>query len=63
MRFGRPQIPEISLQRDLAELKSLNMAPAILLADYFIENNGSMEELTGKIDAVLKNLKEEDEQG
>ncbi len=44
MRF-RPQTPDQSKSRDYAEIENLNKGGPIIMADYTIVNEGSMEDL------------------
>lgn len=55
-RSTRPLMPKESYERDVAEIEHLNKAPAIAIADYVIENNGTLDELKEKTDALLQRL-------
>lgn len=43
-------------KRDISEIENLSKAPPIALADYYIENNGSITEYNKRIDEILKDI-------
>lgn len=43
-------------QRDMTEIEEIQKAGPIAMADYILENNGTLEELRKKIDALLQRL-------
>ena len=51
-RAERPMQPHEVDQRDWSEIENLEKGGPIAIADYFIINNGSLEQLHQKIDAV-----------
>lgn len=55
-RTIRPFSQEEVKARDVAEITKLNKAGPIAIADHMIENNGSVEELYGRIDQLLQRL-------
>lgn len=56
-RSVRPLEPEAAEKRDIAEIEELHKAGPIALADYVLENNGTVEELKEKTEALLQELK------
>jgi len=52
----RPLSIEEARQRDIDEIEKLSKGGPIAIADYFIENNGSLGELSKKVDALLQRL-------
>lgn len=52
----RPVSVEECYQRDIAEIEKLNKGGPIAIADYLIENNGNLEGLHRRIDALLAHL-------
>ena len=51
-RIERPMQPHEVDQRDWSEIENLEKGGPIAIADYFIINDGSLEQLRQKIDAV-----------
>ena len=51
-RIERPMQPHEVDQRDWSEIENLEKGGPIAIADYFIINNGSLEQLHQKIDAA-----------
>ena len=45
------------LKETLQEIERLNKSGPIAIADYLIENNGSLEDLHQKIDSLLSRIK------
>jgi dephospho-CoA kinase len=56
-RTVRPLTAEELISRDYSQIENLHQAGPIARADWTIVNEGRMEELFGKIDEVLKELK------
>lgn len=52
----RPVSIEEARKRDIDEIEKLNKGGPIAIADYFIENNGTIKELEQKIEALLQRL-------
>lgn len=52
----RPLSIREARQRDIDEIERLNKGGPIAIADYLLENNGTHEELKGKIDALLQQV-------
>jgi dephospho-CoA kinase len=48
----RPQSAEISSQRDYNEIESLNKGGPIAMADYYVLNDGSLEDFAKQLDTV-----------
>lgn len=55
-RDSRPLTNEEAYKRDVSEIEQLKKAGPIAIADYVIENNGTIDELREKIDALLQQL-------
>lgn len=55
-RSVRPLELEAAVQRDYAELSKLNKAAPIAMADWVIDNSGSMERLRRQVNAVIRNV-------
>lgn len=53
----RPLSPNEARERDYAEINNLNKGGPIAIADYLIENNGSISDLHKKLDELFKKLK------
>ena len=51
-RIERPMQPHEVDQRDWSEIENLEKGGPIAIADYFIINDGSLEQLHQKIDAA-----------
>ncbi len=43
-------------ERDRSEIEDLEKGGPIVAADYYILNNGSVEDLTGRVDEILKEI-------
>ncbi|MBI4097167.1 MAG: AAA family ATPase [Candidatus Levybacteria bacterium] len=56
-RLVRPLTHDEARLRDFAEIELLNKSGPIAIADYLIENNGSLEDLHQKIDSLLSRIK------
>lgn len=52
----RPLTREESLSRDVSEIENIEKGGPIAIADYYITNNGDVEELKNQFEAFLKNL-------
>jgi dephospho-CoA kinase len=52
----RPLTHDEAEKRDIAEIEHLNKGGPIAMADYIIENNGTMEELHEKLENLLTKL-------
>lgn len=52
----RPLSQGQTRQRDIDEIEKLSKGGPIAIADYFIENNGTLKELKEKTDALLKRI-------
>ncbi len=55
-RKVRPLTSEEARARDIAEIEKLHKGGPIAIADYIIENETDMVDLTGKIDTLLQRL-------
>ena len=55
-RDVRPFNNEEAKKRDITEIENIEKAGAIAYADYFIYNNGSMEEYYKRLDEIIKLL-------
>ena len=49
----RPLTPEQALSRDVAEIENMEKGGPIAMADVFLTNNGSMDALTEKVNALI----------
>ena len=49
----RPLTPELAQSRDIAEIENMEKGGPIAMADVFILNNGSSEELVEKIESLI----------
>lgn len=56
-RVTRPLTPHQVDERDLAEIKNIEKAGPIAIADYHIVNNGTIENLCHNLDEVIVSLK------
>lgn len=52
----RPQSPEVSAERDYNEIESLNKGGPIAAADFFVSNDGSVEQFTKQLDAIARDI-------
>ena len=56
LRAVRRLTPEQARQRDIAEIESLHKAGPIAIADYLIDNNGTIEQLHQQLDQLLSSF-------
>jgi len=56
VREVRRLTPEQARARDIAEIEKVHKAGPIALADYFIDNNGDLDQLHNQLDSLLPNL-------
>ncbi len=56
MRQVRPLNTQEIQMRDAAEIENLEKGGPIAAADYYVMNNGSMEELNAAVDGVLREI-------
>ena len=54
----RPLTPEQAKSRDKAEIENLEKGGPIAVADFFVMNNGSIEETNAMLDAIIDAAKE-----
>jgi len=59
IRIERPFNKEQIQNRDTTEIENLAKGGPIAIADYFVFNNGTMEESRHRIDEILKTMDEE----
>lgn len=52
----RPLTKKEAKNRDLAEIENIAKAPPIAYADYFIFNNGTLEEYEKRLDEIIKQI-------
>lgn len=52
----RPLTKKEAKNRDLAEIENIAKAPPIAYADYYIFNNGTLEEYEKRLDEILKQI-------
>ncbi|MBP5288730.1 MAG: dephospho-CoA kinase [Clostridia bacterium] len=55
-RDVRPLTPEQALSRDVAEIENMEKGGPIAMADCFLMNDGTMEELTAKVNALIDRM-------
>lgn len=55
-RETRPLSKKQARERDLAEIENIAKAPPIAYADYFIFNNGTLEEYKSRLEEILKEI-------
>lgn len=55
-REFRPLTKSEAKNRDLAEIENIAKAPPIAYADYFVLNNGSLEEYQERLEEILKQI-------
>lgn len=55
-REFRPLTKSEARNRDLAEIENIAKAPPIAYADYFVLNNGSLEEYKERLEEILKQI-------
>lgn len=55
-REVRPLSKKEATNRDLAEIENIAKAPPIAYADYYIFNNGTLEEYEERLDEILKKI-------
>lgn len=56
-REVRPLTKKQAKERDLAEIENIRKAPPIAYADYYILNNGTIEEYKERLNNILKDVK------
>ena len=54
IREVRPLTNEEASARDIAEVENIAKAPPIAMADYYILNNGSIEEYKNRLEEILE---------
>ena len=54
----RPLTSEEAKKRDLAEIENIAKAPPIAYADYYVLNNGTIEEYKLRLEEILKEIEE-----
>ena len=59
-RLVRPFSETEAIKRDITEIENIAKAGPIAYADYFIDNNGTIEELYEQTDRVLKVIENEE---
>ena len=52
----RPLTKKEAINRDIAEIENVAKAPPIAYADYYILNNGTMEEYETRLSEILKKI-------
>jgi len=55
-REVRPLTKEEADARDLAEINNIKKAPPIAYADYYVLNNGTLEEYKERLESILKEI-------
>ena len=55
-REVRPLTREEAKNRDLAEIENIRKAPPIAYADYYVLNNGTIEEYKTRLEEILKEI-------
>lgn len=55
-RDVRPLTKEEAMARDIAEIDNLHKAPPIAYADYFVINNGTIDDYKKRLDEILKEI-------
>lgn len=55
-REDRPQSPAISAERDYNEIESINKGGPIAIADYFVNNDGSQDDLVRRLDTIANDI-------
>lgn len=55
-REVRPLTEKEAKERDLAEIENIAKAPPIAYADYFILNNGTLEEYEKRLEEIIKQI-------
>lgn len=56
VRFERPFDNKQAMERDLSEIESLYKGGPIAYADYYIFNNGTLEEYKTRLEEILKQI-------
>jgi dephospho-CoA kinase len=56
-RPERPFTASEANERDWSEIENLEKGGPIAIADYFLQNNGSIEDLHSELDVILKEIK------
>lgn len=54
----RPLSFEEAKARDLAEIENIRKAPPIAYADYYVLNNGTLEEYKSRLEEIIKEIEE-----
>ena len=52
----RPLTKKEAMNRDISEIENIAKAPPIAYADYYIFNNGSLEEYENRLEKILKEI-------
>ena len=52
----RPLTKEEAQKRDLSEIENIQKAPPIAYADYYVLNNGSLEEYKERLESIIKEI-------
>ena len=55
----RPLTKEEAKARDLAEIENIRKAPPIAYADYYVFNNGTIDEYRIRLDEILRSIENE----
>ena len=55
-REERPLTVSQARERDLAEIENIAKAPPIAYADYYIFNNGTLEDYEKQLEEILKQI-------
>ena len=56
IRPNRPLTAREAHSRDISQIENLDIGGSIAIADYYLPNNASLEELTNKLDVLLEKL-------
>jgi dephospho-CoA kinase len=54
VREFRPLTNEEAEKRDISEVENIAKAPPIAMADYYILNNGTIEEYKNRLDEIIR---------
>lgn len=57
-RVDRPFSMEDAIKRDVSEIENIAKAGPIAYADYYVFNNGSIEDVHNRLDEILNDVKE-----
>ena len=55
-RIIRPFNKDEAIERDITEIENIAKAGPIVYADYFLDNNGSIDDLYKQMDKILKKI-------